>query len=85
MGSLLVAQGGLFQMGVEIPSSSRADCGMCGRFFSAGSHELTILVTQWQVHVKPLCHCVANAVSSQYEHRKIAPTVGDFDYDGVEK
>jgi len=61
-GGLLDARGGLFQMGVEIPSSSRADCGMRGRFFSAGSHELTILVTQWQAHVKLLCHCIVNRV-----------------------
>ena len=62
-------------MGAEIPSSSE-------RFFSSGSCELAILAMQSRTHVKPPCNCIANAVSSSYEHREIVPTGVDFDYDG---
>jgi len=41
----LVERGGIFWTGAEIPSSTRADCGVRGRFFSLGNRELAILAT----------------------------------------
>ena len=41
----LVEQGGIFWTGAEIPSSTRADCGVRGQFFSLGNRELAILAT----------------------------------------
>jgi hypothetical protein len=44
-GGSLVERGGNFWTGADIPSSTRADCGLRGRFFSLGNCELTILAT----------------------------------------
>ena len=44
-GGSLVERGGIFWTGAEIPSSTRADCGVRGRFFSLGNRELAILAT----------------------------------------
>jgi hypothetical protein len=42
-GGSLVERGGIFWTGAEIPSSTRADCGVRGRFLSLGNRELAIL------------------------------------------
>jgi hypothetical protein len=44
-GGSLVERGGTFWTGVEITSSTRADCCMRGQFFSLGNRELAILAT----------------------------------------
>jgi hypothetical protein len=70
-GGSLVERGGIFWKGAEIPSSTQVDCGVCGRFFSAGSCELAILATQSHAQVMPPCDCVANSVRLAVEYREI--------------
>ena len=77
-GGSLVERGGIFWMGAEIPSSTRADCGVRGWFFSLGNRKLAILVTLSHAQVKPTCDYVAKSVASWYEHREIVPTGGKF-------
>ncbi len=72
-------------MGAEIPSSAQVDCGVHGRFFSAGSCVLAILATQSHAQVMPPCNCVANSVRLAVEYREIVATGGKLRCNGVEK